>query len=105
MSDQTLPQDKEPTVTAALNPASLPAYTAISHGTCVRAAGLVFTSGQVAWDAQGEVVGDDLATQYAQVWANLDAVLEEAGTSRRQVVKETIYLVGYTPTASRSLRR
>ncbi|WP_346623286.1 RidA family protein [Blastococcus montanus] len=81
----------------AVNPASLPAFTAISHGTVVPALGLVFTGGQVAWDATGRPVGADLAAQFRQTWANLDAVLEAAGTSRRHVVKETIFLVGYTP--------
>ena len=85
------------TVAVAVDPPSLPEFTAISHGTLVPALGLVFTGGQVAWDATGRPVGGDLAAQFRQTWANLDAVLEAAGTSRRHVVKETIYLVGYTP--------
>jgi 2-iminobutanoate/2-iminopropanoate deaminase len=79
-----------------INPPGLPAFPGlISHGVVVPSAGLVFTSGQVAWDETGAPVGDDLATQFALTYENVDRVLEAAGTHRRNIVKETIYLVGY----------
>ena len=82
----------------AVNPAELPPLTGlISHGVVVPGAGLVFTSGQVAWDSAGVVVcAGDLAGQFAKAYENVDLVLRAAGTSRDRVVKETIYLVGYT---------
>lgn len=80
-----------------LNPPELPVLTGvISHGVKLPAAGLVYTSGQIAWDSEGNVVGDDLATQFQKAYENIDAVLAAAGTSRDKVVKETVYLVGYT---------
>ncbi len=80
-----------------INPPELPALPGlVSHGVVVPQAGLVFTAGQVAWDADGAVVGaGDLAAQFAKAYENVDLVLAAAGTTRRNVIKETIYLVGY----------
>jgi len=81
----------------ALNPAELPPLTGvISHGLAVPGLGLVYTSGQVAWDAKGELVGrDDLAAQFTKAYENIDTVLAAGGSSRSRIIKETIYLVGY----------
>ncbi len=54
---------------------------------------LLFVSGQIPLDAQGEMVGaGDIAAQTRQVMDNLQAVLQAAGASCEQVVKTTIYL-------------
>ncbi|HET7226197.1 MAG TPA: Rid family detoxifying hydrolase [Candidatus Eisenbacteria bacterium] len=54
---------------------------------------LVFTSGQIALDpASGQLVGDDVAAQTAQVLKNLAAVLRGAGLTFEDVVKTTVYL-------------
>jgi enamine deaminase RidA (YjgF/YER057c/UK114 family) len=50
-------------------------------------------AGQVAIDANGEVVGiDDPAAQFRQVWANIKAVVEAAGGTVQDVVKVTYYV-------------
>ncbi len=54
--------------------------------------GLVFTSGQIALNPEGEIVSDDVAKQTEQVIKNLSAILKEAGSSLNSVVKTTIYL-------------
>lgn len=89
----------------ALNPAELPPLTGvISHGLALPDLGLVYTSGQVAWDAKGELVGrDDLAAQFAKAYENIDAVLAAGGSSRSKIIKETIHLVGYDPDNSAAL--
>lgn len=52
----------------------------------------VFLTGQVAWDAAGEVVGvGDIEAQIAQTWANLVAVLERMGATTADIVKLTTY--------------
>jgi len=81
----------------ALNPAELPPLTGvISHGLAIPDLGLIYTSGQVAWDAKGELVGrDDLAAQFTKAYENIDAVLAAGGSSRSKIIKETIHLVGY----------
>src|ERR1700754_3828232 len=85
--------------TIVLNPPELPPLASvISHGVLLPQAGLVYTSGQVAWDATGALVGEgDLGAQFAKAYENIDIVLAAAGTTRAKIIKETIFLVGYTP--------
>lgn len=81
----------------ALNPTGLPKLPGvISHGVALAQLGLVYTSGQVAWDENGELVGrGDLAAQFTKAYQNVDLVLAAAGSARDRIVKETIYVVGY----------
>lgn len=58
---------------------------------------LVFCSGQVAWNASLELVGDDLGAQTRQVAANIDVLLASLGVHRSAIVKETLYIVGWEP--------
>jgi reactive intermediate/imine deaminase len=74
-------------------------YTASSVSTppgyshAVHAAGLIFVSGQVAFDADGSVVGvGDIGEQARQAFRNLGAVLEAAGSSFADVVKLTYFV-------------
>jgi 2-iminobutanoate/2-iminopropanoate deaminase len=66
----------------------------ISHFTdAVRAGGLLFVSGIVAVDAEGNLVGgDDVVAQTRQVFENMRAVLAAAGCGFGDVVKVTIFL-------------
>jgi reactive intermediate/imine deaminase len=58
-----------------------------------RVGDLVITSGQAALTPAGELVGvGDFDAQAEQTFANLQAVLEAAGSSLGQVIKVTIYL-------------
>ena len=55
--------------------------------------GLIFTSGQIPVDpATGELVEGGIEAQTEQVFANLKAVLEAAGSSFDKVVKATVFL-------------
>ena len=55
--------------------------------------GLVYTSGQIPLDpATGELVEGDVQAQAHQVFKNLTAVLEEAGTSMDKAVKTLCFL-------------
>ena len=55
--------------------------------------GVVYTAGQIALDpATGEVVAGGVTEQTERVFANLDAILQAAGTSLASVVKATVYL-------------
>lgn len=54
---------------------------------------LVFISGQTPISAEtGDVVGDDITTQTAQVMKNISAALKAAETSFEKVVKTTCFL-------------
>ena len=55
--------------------------------------GVVYTSGQIAFDAEaGVIVGEDVRTQTRQALDNLSAVLEAAGSSLQQTLRVTVYL-------------
>jgi 2-iminobutanoate/2-iminopropanoate deaminase len=66
----------------------------ISHYTDAVVAGdLLFVSGLIGVDRHGALVGgDDVVAQARQVFANMRAVLDEAGCSFEDVVKVTVYL-------------
>lgn len=54
---------------------------------------LVFTSGQVPLDpATGEIVGTTIEEQTEQVFKNIKAILEEAGSSFDKVLKTTVFI-------------
>jgi len=88
----------------AINPAKLPKLSSvISHGIVVERAGLVYTSGQLAWNENGDLIPGNLVEQFKRAYENIDLVLMEAGTSRANVINETIYMVGYTPERAQDL--
>jgi 2-iminobutanoate/2-iminopropanoate deaminase len=66
----------------------------ISHFTdAVRAGDLLFISGVVPVDGDGNLVrADDVVEQMRQVFANLAAVLAAAGATFADVVKVNVYL-------------
>lgn len=55
--------------------------------------GVLAIAGQIAWDAQCNIVSDDLATQFRQCLANVLAIVRTAGGSPTDVVSLTIYVV------------
>jgi enamine deaminase RidA (YjgF/YER057c/UK114 family) len=59
---------------------------------------MVFVSGQVSMDANGDLVANgDFAGQARQVYSNLRGALAAAGASPSDVIKLTTYVVGYRP--------
>jgi len=63
------------------------------YSQAIRAGGLVFVSGQLALQpGTPELVGEGIAEQTGQVFANLRAILEEAGSGLDRIVKTTVYL-------------
>ena len=66
----------------------------ISHFTdAVRAGDLVYVSGIVAVDGDGNLAGgDDVVAQTRQVFENVRAVLAAAGCAFADVVKVTVFL-------------
>lgn len=53
---------------------------------------LLFTSGQISLRADGTLNDGDITVQTTQVFANLKAVIEAAGSSLNSVVKTTVFL-------------
>jgi len=63
------------------------------YSQAIKAAGLVFVAGQMGLKPdQGELVGDGVVEQTEQVFDNLQAILEEAGSGLDRIVKTTVYL-------------
>jgi len=56
--------------------------------------GMVYTSGQIALTPEGsdELLREDVVVQAVRVMKNLEAVLQEAGSSLDSVIKTTIFL-------------
>src|SRR3989454_307810 len=63
------------------------------YSQAIKAGGFVFVSGQLALrPGVKELAGGEIGAQTEQVFANLRAILEEAGTSLDQLVKTTVFL-------------
>lgn len=54
--------------------------------------GWLYSSGQIPLTAEGKLVEGDIEAQTRQVFANLRAVLAEAGTDLSRVVKTTVFV-------------
>lgn len=63
------------------------------YSQAIKANGLVFLSGQIPLDpAKMQIVEGGIQEQTEQVFQNIRAVLEAAGTSLEKVVKTTVFL-------------
>jgi len=63
------------------------------YSQAIKAGGFVFVSGQLALlPGQKELAGGTIAEQTEQVFANLRAILEAAGSGLDRIVKTTVYL-------------
>jgi len=70
------------------------------YSHAVRAGNTLYIAGQVALDADGNLVGEgDIEAQVAQVWQNLKAVLGHAGGTVEDIVKITVFTtdIAYRP--------
>ena len=75
---------------AKLSYLPLPEYP-YSAGTTAN--GMIYTAGLVAWDEKGRLVGrGDVGRQTRQIFANMRAVLAEAGASFDDILKCNVYL-------------
>lgn len=75
------------TISTNKAPAAVGAYS-----QAVISNGLLFTSGQIPLNTNGEMVTGDISAQTKQVMENLKAVLNEAGTNFDNVIKTTVLL-------------
>lgn len=62
------------------------------YSQAIRAGQLIYTSGQIPLDLNGEVVTGGIEAQTEQVFKNLQAVLAAAGSNLDHVIKATVYL-------------
>ena len=63
------------------------------YSQAIKTAGLVFVSGQLALrPGHDQIVGETIQEQTEQVFANLRAILEAAGSGVDRLVKTTVFL-------------
>ncbi|GAA4870037.1 RidA family protein [Paenibacillus vulneris] len=75
------------TIATTEAPAAIGPYSqAIQFGS------LLFTSGQIPLNTDGQVVSQDIEEQTHQVFRNLQAVLSAGGSSFSQVIKATVFI-------------
>lgn len=65
---------------------------ALPFSPAIRAGDFVYVSGQVAFDANGELVAGGIVPQTKQTIANLRKILEQAGCSLDDVIKCNVWL-------------
>ncbi|MCJ0766186.1 RidA family protein [Variovorax terrae] len=89
-----------------LNPPTLARPNGFSHLTEAAVDRLVFISGQVSYDPDGNIVGaGDLAAQTRQVFINLGLALEAAGTAFDHVVKLNFFVRSISESAVATIRQ
>jgi len=81
-----------------LKPDGLAPAKGYTHVVVAHPGKVVFVSGQIANNPQGQLVGkDDLKAQTVQVFENLKTALAAAGATFNDVVKITWYVKAYKP--------
>ncbi len=76
-----------------VNPESWAAPKGYANGIVAPAGGrTIFIAGQVGWDADQKLVGDDFLSQFRQALENVVAVLRAAGGDPEHLARLTIYV-------------
>ena len=76
-----------------IQPVSVHSTTGVGYSHVAKAGDTVYIAGQIALDVDGNLVGKgDIEAQTHQVYANLQAIIEELGGSLEDIVKLTTYL-------------
>ena len=76
-----------------VHPTSVHSTAGVGYSHVAKAGDTVFIAGQIALDPNGSLIGKgDIEAQTHQVYANLQAILEELGGSLDDIVKLTTYL-------------
>jgi enamine deaminase RidA (YjgF/YER057c/UK114 family) len=87
-----------------INPDGVSKPGAYTHVVSAQGSRIVFISGQVALDRDGNVVGaGDLGKQAEQVFENLKTCLGSVGATFAEVTKMTTFIVSYRPAADRAI--
>jgi len=80
-----------------INPPGLKPLGMYTQVTVAQGGGVAFISGQVSVDSNGKIVGvGDIETQAVQVFENIKAALGGIGASFDDVIKLTIFIVGFS---------
>lgn len=82
---------------AAVRTDAAPApFRGAPYSQAIRTGNLVFVSGQIALrPGTSELAGETIEEQTEQVFSNLRAILEAAGSSLAQILKTTVFLARF----------
>lgn len=78
-----------------VNPPSLARPRGYNHGI-KGAGGVLFVAGQIGWNSEGRMVGDDLVAQFTQALDNVLAVVHAAGGGPFSIARLTLYVTDKT---------
>ena len=67
-------------------------YQGAPYSQAIKAGGFVFVSGQLGVDTNGDIRGSTIVEQTEQIFSNLRAILEAAGSGLDRLVKTTVFL-------------
>lgn len=77
----------------AINPDGLVDAPSIGYNHAIVEDGILYTSGQVGWDAEFELAGDDIRSQTRQAFENVETLLAELDLGLDDVTKVTAHIV------------
>jgi enamine deaminase RidA (YjgF/YER057c/UK114 family) len=80
-----------------LNTPGVPEPQGFTHVSIARGERIIHVAGQVGQDENGDIVPGGLAAQAERALLNLGRALEAAGASENDLVKVTMYVVGWEP--------
>ena len=87
-------REATPARRVAMNPPSVPPPIRGYYSNCVRvrAGSMLFISGQIGTDVNGNVVSKDVALQADQALRNIELLLRANGATMADIVKVTVYV-------------
>jgi enamine deaminase RidA (YjgF/YER057c/UK114 family) len=79
------------------NPPSLPSPRNYHHAVSVQGGRTIYLAGQVAFDRDRNIIGDDVVAQARQALRNMKTAVEAAGGTLSDIVQITLHIVNYSP--------
>ncbi|MFD1687081.1 RidA family protein [Halobellus litoreus] len=77
----------------AINPSQLKDARDIGYNHAIIDGGTFYMAGQVAMDANSNIVGDDIESQARKAYENIEVLLETIGKTLADVAKVTTHIV------------
>jgi enamine deaminase RidA (YjgF/YER057c/UK114 family) len=86
-----------------INPERLGRPRGYANGVLAEGGGrLLFVAGQIGWDENQQLVGEDFVEQFARALENVVAVVREAGGAPEQIARLTVYVTDKREYAART---
>jgi enamine deaminase RidA (YjgF/YER057c/UK114 family) len=86
-----------------INPEQLGRPRGYANGVLCEAGGrLLFVAGQIGWDENQRLVGDDFVEQFARALENVLVVVRGAGGAPEQIARLTVYVTDKREYAARA---